>query len=75
MVKRRGPNGIIADQEGKSQDAVRHFDNAIALGTPGRIQQESSDGRISLREEVMSFSFDQTEQIDDVDLLNFTRQA
>lgn len=67
--------GIIADQEGKSQDAARHFDNAIALGNPlGEYNKKVLMGESVEREEVMSFSFDQTEQIDDVDLLNFTRR-
>ncbi len=68
--------GIIAGRKGNFQEAGKHFDDAAALGNSlGAYNRKVLNGEnAGGEEEVMSFSFGQTEDIDDVDLLNFTRQ-
>ena len=67
--------GIIADAEGKADEAGKHFDNAIALGNPlGEYNKKILNGENSGREDNLGFSFGETEEIDGVDLITFTRQ-
>ncbi len=67
--------GIIADRNGKAQEAGKHFDRAIALGNSlGEYNKKVLLGEEARMEEALAFSFDQTEEIDRVDLLNFTRR-
>ncbi|MCB0560144.1 MAG: hypothetical protein H6573_29765 [Lewinellaceae bacterium] len=67
--------GIIAGREGKTREAEKYFDNAIALGSSlGTYNRKVLRGEDTGREEVLSFSLDQTEEIDGVDLLTFTRR-
>lgn len=66
--------GIIADREGNPAEAEKHFDKAIALGNSlGDYNKKKLNGEVAGREEAMSFSFDQREEVDGVDLLNFIR--
>ncbi|MCB9294848.1 MAG: hypothetical protein H6559_17250 [Lewinellaceae bacterium] len=67
--------GIIAAREGQAAEAEKHFSQAAALNNPlGEYNRKILKGEEVGREEVLSFSFDQTEEVDGVDLINFTRR-
>ncbi|MCB9289180.1 MAG: hypothetical protein H6560_17860 [Lewinellaceae bacterium] len=67
--------GIIASRENRPAEAEKHFDNAIAMGNSlGEYNKKVLKGEdVGGREDIHAFAGALIEDVDGVDLINFTR--